>query len=577
MTTNGKSCGAEPPGASVLVAGESLDHGAALDAAFDHSPTGSAVLDGDGRMLRVNDAFVVLVGRPLSELIGAPLRSLFHDEDAARGRHPTAGREHPTTVYCRLTHPDGHVLRVQVSLSGPMPDLDGRMFAVAHLLDLSALQSLTDQLDAAGTTDSLTGLPNREGLRAILSRSLANRRDPLLIGHFDLRRFGLINNALGRTVGDLALIEVARRLRGALGPGDTVGRVGDDEFVAVVPTSSGVRGGHLTRSTVRHLLEVVAEPLDVGGYRLVIDARVGVARSASGEAASELLAHAEAAVYLAKRQGSQVGVWDAGVRDRAYGRLKIEGALRQADFDAELLLHYQPVWDLASGVVGSVEALLRWEHPALGRIGPDRLLPVAVDLDMTAEIGDWVLRRATSDVVEWRRAHPGSTAKVAVNLSGEHVGDPGLVESVCQAVDASGDPEVLIVEITEQALVTASAPVLRRLRRLSDLGVEIHLDDFGTGYSSLAYLNRLPVDGLKVDRQFVSGDTGLLLLRTIARLGRELGKVVVAEGVETEAQLRAVRSTGCTMAQGYLLGRPGPDLDAALAPVARDAAVAVAR
>ncbi len=451
--------------------------------------------------------------------------------------------------------------------------------AVRHLLaDREALQArtaelfeaqeaLTEQgriLERMAHHDELTGLPNRALLNDRLAQSLAQARRsgrPLGLLFLDLDGFKDINDSLGHATGDRLLQSVADRLRGLVREGDTVARLGGDEFVVMLVNLAQPEAAV---DVARAIAQALARPHGVDEHTLHVTASIGVAAfPADGDSAGALLKHADAAMYRAKAQGrNAVQCYTHEMSVHARQRMELQGALREAIERGQFELHYQPQLELASGRLRGVEALIRWQHPQLGLVSPDRFIPLAEENGLIAPLGEWVLRSAGRQLQRWRAA--GHTAlTLSVNLSARQVEAPALPCLVQQVLDDCQLPApCLELEITETALLHNADPVRATLQALKDLGVALALDDFGTGYSSLSHLRRFPIDTIKIDKSFTaeigaSADTATII-RAIVALARSLGVETVAEGVETAAQLRFLSMLGCHHAQGYHLGRPVP-------------------
>jgi diguanylate cyclase (GGDEF)-like protein len=440
------------------------------------------------------------------------------------------------------------------------------------LNDASARQAIDKALGDAvyqATHDSLTSLPNRALVLDRLEHALARSSrsgNQLAVFFVDLDRFKVINDSLGHGIGDEVLIEIARRLTTAARAGDTVGRLAGDEFVVI---SEDVELDEALRLAER-LAAAVAQPTNVYGREAGLTSSIGVVHTSAGGQAEDLLRDADVAMYRAKERGrSRIELFDNAMRTRMLERIETEQALRRAIRSGDLRVHYQPMFSLTTGRAVSVEALVRWQLPGGRLVRPDEFIPLAEDTGLIIPLGAWVLTRACTDIARWRRDQPDlANLEVTVNLSGRQIADSGLSSIVADALFGSGLPEsALTLEITESVLMEEAETTVETLRSLKGLGVGLAIDDFGTGYSSLSYLRRFPVDALKIDRSFVGGlDQGgedLAIVTAVVRLAKALGLDVVAEGVETQGQLRELRRVGCHMAQGYLLGRPLPDADIA--------------
>jgi diguanylate cyclase (GGDEF)-like protein len=432
------------------------------------------------------------------------------------------------------------------------------------LNDARTVEALRQTLGEAvhqASHDPLTGLVNRTVILQRLEELLAGPDvDGVAVLFVDLDRFKLVNDSLGHDVGDSVLVETARRLQRCVRPGDVVGRHAGDEFVVLC---AGLHGEVDALGLADRICREIAVPMRVPARELVVTASVGVARGVRGVTADELLRDADVAMYQAKERGrDRTELFGRSMRARMMERVDLEHALRQAILSEEFRLHFQPTLDLRTGRPLLVEALIRWEHPTRGLVRPDQFIPVAEDTRLIVPIGSWALREACRQVAEWRRSTPAlAELGVSVNLSACQFGDDRLVEVVGEALAATGlEPSALWLEITETAVMDDVAATVRTLASLKRLGVRLAIDDFGTGYSSLSYLKRFPVDVLKVDRSFVDGigtdaeDTAIV--KAVVRMAQALGKGVVAEGIEHEAQLAELRALGCEAGQGFLFSRP---------------------
>ncbi len=438
--------------------------------------------------------------------------------------------------------------------------------AVANVLaDAIERRAADEELRYRVLHDSLTGLPNRLLFIDTLSEALERGREvgaPVGMLFLDLDHFKLINDSLGHHKGDELLRAVAPRLRAHLRPGDTVARFGGDEFGVLVEHLADEREAIAIADRVAAAFD---RPFSLGGIEHFVTASVGiaVARPDSGADADSLIRDADAAMYRAKDRGrARCELFDADMRAHAVRRLEVERELRHAIDGEELILHYQPIVALATGEVTGAEALVRWQHPERGLLQPGEFIPVAEDSGLIEPIGRWVQDRACAQTLEWHGIRPDARPiDISVNLSARQVIHRDLPSIVAESLSESGlEPMHLHLEITESVLVEESVAVTENLRALSDLGVTLVLDDFGTGYSSLAYLNRFPLDSLKIDRSFVDAlgieQERTAIVEAIIGMARALGLDVVAEGVETLEQLSELKRLGCDFAQGYYFSRP---------------------
>ena len=408
--------------------------------------------------------------------------------------------------------------------------------------------------------DPLTGLANRLMLRERLSASLdrLNRYgEPCAVLLLDLDRFKPINDTLGHAVGDALLEKVADRLRSAVRSADTVARIGGDEFVVI---QAGAARQEDVTILARRLVDLIGRTYIIDGQLLTIGVSVGAALAPKdGTDAERLLKHADLALYRAKLDGrATFRFFEPEMDVRMQARRRLELDIRQALARREFVLHYQPQLNLKNQSVTGCEALLRWKHPERGTVSPADFIPLAEEVGLIVPIGEWVVRQACRDAALWP-----DTVSVAVNVSPAQFKSERLVDMIVSALATSGlPPRRLEVEITEGVLLQNNDHTLDTLHRLRKLGVRVSMDDFGTGYSSLSYLRSFPFDKIKIDRSFVkdiaTAPDGDAIIRAIAGLGRSLGMTTVAEGVETEEQMRRIQAEGCTDVQGYLISRPVP-------------------
>ena len=418
-----------------------------------------------------------------------------------------------------------------------------------------------ERLVALSETDALTGLANRDSLmrrmRQMVSGSIRGRQ-PLVVLFCDLNRFKLINESLGHAAGDLVLETLARRLEWCAGPDDVVARVGGDQFVILAVGLDALQARGLAGRVRRILGQPIVDDVAGGEHRMTVS--VGVALDDGVCDADDLIRHADAAMSIAKTCANGVAFHESDSRDLATRELELHSALRTALERDELHVVYQPVLDLATGAIASAEALVRWTHPVLGPVSPADFIPVAERHGLIADIGDRVLRTAGLQALDWSDL-AGRPVPVAVNVSPRQLTDPHFAARVSDILAAIRlSPPLLTLEITETALVHDHAITVRNLDTLAGLGVRIALDDFGTGYSSLSHLRRLPISTVKVDRSFVHGlghdgdDTAIV--SGVIGMARGLNLQTVAEGVETDVQVEALKELACDYGQGYRFARP---------------------
>jgi diguanylate cyclase (GGDEF)-like protein len=410
--------------------------------------------------------------------------------------------------------------------------------------------------------DVLTGVANRSMFVHQLEHALARARrasTSLSVFFIDLDRFKSINDTLGHEAGDELLKTVASRLTGLLRGADVVGRLSGDEFVVLLDGTPDT--AMLSKIAGRALTEL-AEPLHLAGRAVQISASVGISRfPGDGNDAASLLKCADTAMYLAKARGkNNFQFFTPQLAERTAAHLSLEVELRHAIQHDELVLHYQPKFDVRSGALLGMEALVRWLHPQRGLLGPGEFIALAEESGLIVPMGRWVLEAACRQHRAWQDAG-WQPPRCAVNVSARQFAHPSLVDEVRHALAAAGlDASALEIEVTETALMGDPERAQQALERLHSLGVQIAIDDFGTGYSSLSYLKRFPAQTLKIDRSFVDGlpldRDDAAITRAVISLAHSLDMRVVAEGVETERQLAFLAEAGCDEAQGYLLGRP---------------------
>jgi diguanylate cyclase (GGDEF)-like protein len=412
------------------------------------------------------------------------------------------------------------------------------------------------------THDTLTGLPNRTLILDRAEQLIARaRRDRQLCAALfvDLDGFKAVNDGLGHRAGDELLRSVAARLESTIREADTLGRLGGDEFVILADGIALAAGPELV---AERILDALKEPFEIDGSHtghLAITASIGVAL-ADGHTAADLLRDADVAMYRAKLAGkNRYIVYETGMQDAAHARMEMEMDLRDAVAEQQFYLVYQPMFDLDGLAPIRMEALLRWDRPGSRPAGPDQFVPLLEESGLIAEVGRWVLKEACACCANWAR--DGLDIGVAVNVSAVQLERDSFVEDVADALEESGvDPTSLTIEITETALMRDAEKTAERLRTIKQLGVRVSIDDFGTGYSSLAYLQRFPVDELKIDRSFVSQIESSAqrdaLIRTFVQLGRSLKIETIAEGIEDQAQLTRLQAERCDIGQGFLFARP---------------------
>jgi diguanylate cyclase (GGDEF)-like protein/PAS domain S-box-containing protein len=522
-----------------------------------------------------------VLGYAPGDRVGKPAFPHVHQEDTAMVVHlfaaVTSMPDAQTTAQFRVRHANGS-WRYLEAVSKNLLDDPAVRGIVVNYRDITDARTLEEQLRHQAFHDALTGLPNRALFMDRLEHARSRGRGflpQLAVVFVDLDDFKAVNDSLGHGAGDRLLVEVSDRIRGALRDGDTAARMGGDEFAVLLEDTPA----EAATDVAERILEQVRRPFFIAGQGVRVHATAGVAVfSETRETAEELLRNADVAMYLAKAQGKdRLAFFRTSIHEGTIEQIQLKTDLPMALERGEFRLMYQPVAELETGQVRGVEALLRWEHPRRGSIGPTQFIPLAEETGVIVPLGRWALREACRQAAEWM-AQPGvEPITVSVNLSARQIQDPGLVSDVMIALRETGLPaRLLTLEITESALMQDVETTTQTLNALKAIGLRLAIDDFGTGYSSLSYLRRFPVDILKIDRSFVatldSSDTEAALVRSILSLGQTLELETIAEGIEREAQLHELQALGAHLGQGYFFARP-LDADAIAAIVASGASV----
>ena len=532
---------------------------------FENTSEGIIITDAEQRILAVNRAFTEITGFHEHEMLGKKpsiLRSGRHEESFYQSLWAaleTTGQWHGEFWNRRK---NGEIYP-QLSTISAVYDQDEQVTNYICVFgDITQRKRSEEALYDLAHKDALTGLPNRTLLRARLEQSLSRaERDGELLAllFLDLDLFKNVNDTLGHPVGDTLLQRVAEAMAAKIRPADSIARLGGDEFVVLM---EDLADPNLAAQLARRLLETFTEPFEAQGRELYITASIGISVfPMDGQDMDTLLSNADVAMYQAKEHGRNTyRFFEAAMTEGAIERLRLENALRGALARNELTLHYQPQVRIDSKQMLGAEVLLRWTHPELGEIPPDQFIAIAEEIGIINELGTWVLEQACLQLVQWdQRGFP--VPRIAVNLSVQQLERVDLDKRVRKVLEQTGlDPARLELEVTESMLMRHAEQVIANLTSLRGLGVTIAVDDFGSGYSSLAYLKRLPINSLKVDRIFIDHLTidpsDDAITRAVIALGNGLGLNVLAEGVETQAQADFLLSEGCNTAQGYLFGRP---------------------
>jgi diguanylate cyclase (GGDEF)-like protein/PAS domain S-box-containing protein len=537
-----------------------------------HSSDTVLVTDRNGSVIAVpgDDADLVPLGS--HPLVGRNLVDLVHPEDRERcrlalQRAATNGQSVRIHEF-RLQAPAGGELWLSATLTNRLehPAIGG---IVIGLHDITVRKHLELQLEDRALHDALTGLANRALFADRLTHSLQRRDVRQAVMYLDLDRFKVVNDSLGHAAGDRMLTAIAERLASTVRDGDTVARLGGDEFAVLIEAAVGE--AHFAASVkdlAERILAAVRGVVDVGGTLVVPGTSIGVAFGEPGDAAEDVLRHADIALYAAKAEGrDRVSVFDAAMQSAASLRLQLENDLRLALHTGQLSVLYQPIVALDSGELRGFEALARWRHPALGMIAPDRFIPIAEESGVMSTLGAWVLNEACNAAVACNADRPpGEPLTMSVNVSAMQLADGDFPGIVREALARSGlPPAQLDLEVTERALGRNPEVASQRLRQLKELGVRISIDDFGTGPSSLVHLQQFPIDTLKIDQSFLqptSDDDLPPIVRGLLGLTATMGLTAIAEGVESDDQRRRLERRGCPLGQGHLFAAP---LDASAA------------
>jgi diguanylate cyclase (GGDEF)-like protein/PAS domain S-box-containing protein len=524
-------------------------------------------MDMNGFITSWNKGAERLFGYSAVEAVGRNIIFLYEDEEA--GFHDPFLEMGGRLMEVRRKKKSGEVFWASLSLS-PLCDMHDRSIGlIAYITDITERKQAEERIHHLAYYDALTNLPNRSLLTKLVDQALTVAQRSKQTGcvmFIDLNRFKMINDTLGREVGDALLCEVAQRFRVALRDQDIVARLGGDEFAVGLFDISQ----HYEASMVaQKLLQALTAPFIIDGHDLRVGASIGISvYPQDGQDAETLLRLADIAMYRAKQGGDSdaenVAFYSQDMNQGMQERMRIESGLRQALGNGQLLLHYQPKYSIASGQIIGAEALVRWKHPERGLVPPAEFIPLAEATGLVVQVGEWVLEAACAQAQRWKEMGL-PPIRLAVNVSAREF-TSSLPGRVMETLKRYGlEPTWLELEITESTLMHNIDRVIGIMDRLTALGITLSLDDFGTGYSSLSYLKRFPIDTLKIDRSFTTGiptDTNdCAIASTIISIAQQLRHKVIAEGVETVEQLAFLKDSGCDEVQGYLFSRPLPAIE----------------
>ncbi len=537
--------------------------------AFDCAAIGMALVSPKGKWLQVNRSLCEILGYTEEELLEKNFQDVTHPDDLgptlASLKNLIKGKTHAYQAEKRYVRKGGELVWGLWTAARIVESETNAMRLIFQVQDITERKLSEERLMHDAFHDALTGLPNRalliDHIKLTIARSKRREGHLFAVLFLDLDRFKVINDSLGHMIGDQLLVGVARRLESCLRDGDTVARVGGDEFTILLEDIE-----HETEavSVAERIEKEMSQPFHLSGHEVFTTVSVGIAPSSTGyEDPEDILRDADTAMYRAKSLGkARHEVFDKAMHAFAVNLLQLETDLRKALERREFYMLYQPIVALDDFRLCGFEALVRWQHPERGLISPMDFIPVAEDTGQIVAIGEWALFEACRQMRRWQKQFPtDSPLFISVNLSSKQFMQPNLTEQVRSIIEKTKlNPRSLKLEITESAVMENIDTTTEMLRQLRELGVQLAIDDFGTGYSSLSYLHRFPIDTLKIDRSFVTrmvdNSENIEIVRTIVMLAQVLGMDVVAEGVETKEQLALLRKLGCENGQGYYFSRP---------------------
>jgi diguanylate cyclase (GGDEF)-like protein/PAS domain S-box-containing protein len=545
-------------------------------AAFNYTAIGMAVLSAGGKLLWVNRSLCLFLDYSESELLGSSLTSITRPEDLeiadAALRSMLEQQKDLLQLEVRHQRRDGEQVWALWNVARYRDPADEQIYLLLQLQDITERRQSEEKLRHDAFHDPLTGLPNRalfaDHVKLTIGRAKRAPSRHFAILFCDIDRFKVINDSLGHMVGDQLLAEVARRLEKCLREGDTVARVGGDEFTILLEDLTDEAEAEAVANRIQ---EEVSAPILLDGREVYTTMSIGlVTGNGDSRDPEDLLRDADTAMYRAKSLGkARHIIFDQTMHASAINLLQIETDLRKALDKGQFFLQYQPIVSLDDFRVCGFEALIRWHHPERGLISPLDFIPIAEDTGQIIAIGEWALNEACRQMHRWETAYPvAAPLFISVNLSCKQFNHPLLIEQVAEVIKRTRiSPRRLKLEITESAVMDNIDSATVMLRQLRDIGVQLAIDDFGTGYSSLSYLHKFPIDTLKIDRSFVTrmaeNPENIEIVRTIILLAQVLGMDVIAEGVETKEQLKILRDLKCEYGQGYYFSRPAtaPDVE----------------
>tara|TARA_R110002074_G_scaffold170005_2_gene331894 strand:- start:28927 stop:30906 length:1980 start_codon:yes stop_codon:yes gene_type:complete len=533
-----------------------------LSLAVEQNPGPIIITDIDGKIVYINVAYCNMAGKNIDAVRGS-LADIFDpsviDKKTLKNIRTMLkkGSAWQGEIHNKFYNDGVHWQNTRIS---PVKNPLGK---VSHYVilqeDITQKRKQLDQLEHMALHDALTDLPNRTLFNDRLKQAILSARrkkEPLAVMLLDLNNFKEINDSMGHGAGDQILKEIAKRLQGIMRGGDTVARMGGDEFLILLPMANPQKQNHF----INRINTILEAPFILQQQSFEIRASVGVALFPDdGEEPEELLKRADVAMYAAKKSAETHKRYDKNLDEDSFNRLELSHSLRLAVAEDQLILHYQPIVNFITGDVDQVEALVRWNHPVRGIIYPDNFIPLAEQTHNISVITRWVIKHAVQQLNDWHKR--GLKIGVSINISVQDLIDLSLADYISTELDAAQlEPSFVTIEITESALMQRTAETLDNLAKLRKTGIQINIDDFGTGYSSLQYLTKFPVTGLKIDKSFVmkmvDDENDTIIVRSTIDLAHNIGLKVVAEGIEDSLSYQSLEKLGCDYGQGYLLSKP---------------------